>query len=79
MKDSFNNVIIPGMTLVDFVAQFLEEIIKSSSYPADIIHKQIQHLAFVVNTGLRGTEEDVTTLISEQRKVMVGEINIFLL
>ena len=74
-KDRFNILIIPGMTLVDFVAQFLEEIIKSNSY--DIIHKQIQHLAFIVNTGRRGTEEDVTTLISEQGKVMVGQINIF--
>ena len=58
------------MTLVDFVAQFLDEIIKCRS--SDIVLNQIQHLAFVVNTGLRGTEGDVTTLISEQRKVMVS-------
>ena len=46
--------------------------LRASSNSYDIIHKQIQHLAFIVNTGRRGTEEDVTTLISEQSKVMVG-------
>ena len=48
------------MTLVDFVAQFLGEIIKCRS--SDIVLNQIQHLAFVVNTGLRGTDGNVTTL-----------------
>ena len=57
------------MTLVEFVSKFLREIIKC--YRSEIILNQIQHLAFIVNTGLDGTEEDITTLISEQSKVMV--------
>ena len=57
------------MTLIDFVYKFLREMIKCHS--SDTILNQIRHLTFIVNTGLCGTEDYITTLISEQRKVMV--------
>ena len=40
-------------------------------HSSDTILNQIRHLTFIVNTGLCGTEDYITTLISEQRKVMV--------